>query len=87
MTGHNQHRDNFLYIYWTSQILSQICSILKDPIEIFEKNGKLFYRKPIPDTAWTKELSTLFEDLEVCITLSPVLARSNPSETIFFKRN
>ena len=46
---------------------------------------KKFYRKPISASTWTDELSTLFEDLQTCITSSPVLARFDPSKMIFLK--
>ena len=50
------------------------------------KMVKQFYRKLIPSAAWTSELSTLFNDLKVCITRSPVLARFDPSKLTFKKR-
>ena len=43
-----------------------------------------FYRKPIPIAAWTPELSTLFTDLKVCITSSPVI-RFDPTKITFLK--
>ena len=46
---------------------------------------KLFYRKPIPSSAWTKDLKQLFEDLKVCITSSPVLARFDSTKPTFLK--
>ena len=46
---------------------------------------KKFYRKPIPVTAWTTELTVLFHNFKICITSSPVLARYNPLKLIFLK--
>ncbi len=46
---------------------------------------KLYYRKPIPPSAWTDTLKQLFEDLKVCITSSPVLARFDSTKPTFLK--
>ena len=46
---------------------------------------KKFYRKPIPENAWTEELKSLFSDLKQCITSSPVLARFDPNKPTFLK--
>ena len=46
---------------------------------------KNVYRKPISHKAWTPELRTLFADLKICITSSPVLARFDPSKITFMK--
>ena len=44
---------------------------------------KTFYRKTIPSTAWTTELTQLFEELKVTITSSSVLARFDPKKHTF----
>ena len=44
-----------------------------------------YYRKPIPEIAWTPELIKIFSDLKVCITFSPVLVRCNPSTPTVLK--
>ena len=46
---------------------------------------KLNYRKSIASSSWTKELTQLFEDLKVCITSSPVLARFDSTKPTFLK--
>ena len=46
---------------------------------------KTDFRSDIPMTAWKPDLIKLFEDIKVCITSSPVLARYNPSEPTFLK--
>ena len=45
----------------------------------------LYYRKPIPASAWTVALIQLFEDLKICITSSPVLARFDSTKPTFLK--
>ena len=44
-----------------------------------------FNRKPIPQEEWTPGLRSLFEDLKISITSSPVLARYDPSQAVFLK--
>ena len=44
---------------------------------------KRFYRKPIPQMAWTEDLIALFEQLKVGITSSPVLARFDADKPTF----
>jgi len=46
---------------------------------------KRFYRKELPQMGWTPELITLFEELKVGITSSPVLARFDPEKPTFPK--
>ena len=46
---------------------------------------KTYYRKEIPSTAWTPELTTLFAELKVGITSSPVLARFDADKPTFLK--
>ena len=46
---------------------------------------KQFYCKEIPLTIWAPDLTTLYTDLKVNITSSPVLARFDPSKLIFLK--
>ena len=46
---------------------------------------KKYYRKPIPVSAWTTNLSSLFHDLKICLTSSPILARYDPSKITFLK--
>ena len=48
---------------------------------------KLYYRKPIPDTSWTPELTKLFFDLKTYTTSPPVLARFDFSKLTFLKTN
>ena len=49
------------------------------------KMVKRFYRKNIPPSAWTPQLTELFSNLKDCITSSPVLARFDPSQLTFLK--
>ena len=44
-----------------------------------------YYRKTIHMMAWTPDLISLFEELRVTITSSPVLARFNPLKPTFIK--
>jgi len=44
---------------------------------------KRFYRKEIPQMGWTMELISLFEELKVGITSSPVLARFDADKPTF----
>ena len=46
---------------------------------------KRFYRKEIPQMGWTMELISLFEELKVGITSSPVLARFDADKPTFLK--
>ena len=48
---------------------------------------KAYYRKIIPEIAWTPELIKLFSDLKDCITFSPVLVRINSSTPTVLKRD
>jgi hypothetical protein len=49
------------------------------------KLNKQYYRKGIPIASWTPELISLFEELKVGITSSPVLARFDPNKPTFLK--
>ena len=44
---------------------------------------KSYYRKLIP--TWTKALIQLFEDLKLCITSLPILARFDSTKPTFLK--
>ena len=46
---------------------------------------KQYYRKTISTIAWTSDLVSLFEELKVTFTSSPVLARFNPLKPTFIK--
>ena len=46
---------------------------------------KKYYRKEIPQIAWTADLVALFNELKQMITSSPVLARFDPSKPTFLK--
>ena len=46
---------------------------------------KTYYRKAVPLVAWTPYLISLFEELKITITSSPVLARFNPGKPTFLK--
>lgn len=46
---------------------------------------KKYFRKDIPQMEWTRELITLFEELKICITSSPILARYDPEKPTFLK--
>ena len=46
---------------------------------------KKYFRSDIPLMAWTPTLITLFHDIKVSITSSPVLARYDPSKPTFLK--
>ena len=46
---------------------------------------KRFYRKEIPQMAWTMNLVTLFEELKIGITSSPILARFDADKPTFLK--
>ena len=46
---------------------------------------KLYFRTNIPVFAWTSELIKLFNDIKVCITSSPILARYAPDKPTFKK--
>jgi len=43
------------------------------------------YRKEIPQLGWTLDLISLFEELKVGVTSSPVLARFDADKTTFLK--
>ena len=47
---------------------------------------KLYFRTNIPGMAWTPELIDLFNNIKVCITSSPVLARCDPDKPIFSRQ-
>ena len=66
----------FYYIYcpWF-----EICV---KPLRTLER---LYHRKPIPVSAWTPELQSLFDDLKIGITSSPCLARYDASLPCFLK--
>ena len=44
-----------------------------------------FYRKPIPQVAWTPERIELFENMKLCITSSPITIRYDPNMPVFLK--
>ena len=44
---------------------------------------KSHYRKLIPPSSWTKELTQLFGDFKICITSLPVLARFDSKKILF----
>ena len=44
-------------------------------IKPFRSIIKKYFRKTIPPVVWTQEMIQLFEDIKLCITSSPVLAR------------
>ena len=46
---------------------------------------KLYFRTQIPVMAWTQESLELFNDIKICITSSPVLARYDPAKPTFLK--
>ena len=48
---------------------------------------KIYFRAGIPMMVWTPALIELFEDIKKRITLSPVLARYDPSKPKFLKTN
>ena len=46
---------------------------------------KEHFRSPIPLMAWTPNLVQYFENIELYVTLSPVIARYNPNTLTFLK--
>jgi len=46
---------------------------------------KQYFRQRIPLMAWSPSLIDLFQDIKVCITSSPVLARYDPSKPTCLK--
>ena len=46
---------------------------------------KLFYKKTIPQQYWTPDLVKVFADLKLCITSSPILAKSDTTRSTFLK--
>ena len=48
---------------------------------------KKYFRTDIPLLAWTPNIITLFHDIKVSITSSPVLARYDPSKPTFLKND
>ena len=54
-------------------------------IKPLRKLVKQFYRKPIPTSAWTDDLITLFNVMKNSITSSLVLARFDPTKLTFLK--
>ena len=46
---------------------------------------KSYFRAPIPMMEWSPSLIQLFEDINVCITLSPISARFDPSKATLLK--
>ena len=54
-------------------------------IKPFRAMIKSYFRAPIPMMAWSLSLIQLFENINVCITLSPISARFDPSKATFLK--
>ena len=48
---------------------------------------KQCYRKTIPLMAWSPDLTSLFDELKVTISPSPVLAKFDPLKSTFLKTN
>ena len=46
---------------------------------------KTYFRTTIPMMVWTLDLIKLFEDIKICVTSSPVLARYVPIKPAFLK--
>lgn len=56
--------------------------IILKPLRLLERK---FRRQTIPSTEWTPQLTSLFEEIKLIITSSPMLARFDPSKPCFLK--
>ena len=86
MTGQFLHQENLSFSFiGLVNFYHRYAPYLEIQLKPLRKMVKRFYRKPIPTAVWTPELSTLFTDLKVCITSSPVIARFYPTKITFLK--
>ena len=82
MTGQSLHSFVGLIIFY-----HRYAPYLEMRIKPLRKLISDYFKQPIPLMVWSPDLIELFNDIKICITSSPVLARFDPSKLTFLKTN